>query len=636
MKAWRSVPRVVRGTLITVCCTLVGWIVLVNLLLWTGAVERLVSGHHGLAEVELKIGRAWMLRPDTVHVREFELDIDGYAIRVHVEVVEGEARVAFFDLLSRTFRTRSITGRAGTIAVQRKMPHDEVDERRLARFPQLGSFDRPVRAAEVPDLPAYDEALRVRLEGVDVELDEVWVDEFRLEPAHGRVEGNLETVVGNAFGVWDATVDVKDTEVSIAEHEPLIVGMDLHLAVEVEEYDPFERRGRKAFAQVTGEVKGSGRVRDVSSCAVFLPPRVAKLVLAGGEGPIDVAATIDSGVLQPGALLTWETESLRVLAGKLIVGSRMHLGMRVEEEDGDVTSRADVKLEGVHGGVAGTDGSRDGVVAPEIEAFVAFAQADLAAPDWALSDVGLSIPRLRIADLGILVGVTDALESMGGSLELTWKTSRLEDGRFGHDATIEAPGFSMTTSDVSVRSSTKAKLGARTNPELTETTVGKLHVELDRIGIDTPNGKSDGAWLRIARGKVVLQHETGTIDARLRGRLDDLRPVLIHSSTRRALVETLPDHDLAQPLAFDVGVHSTHEGVTLNVDDLSRPALNIRGTLRKVGEQIRFAFELRHARIGVHGVNGGKPAVDLAVADDWLETKARWVESLGPGTREKG
>jgi hypothetical protein len=621
---------VLRITLISVCSTLLGWIVLINILLATGAVERFVSGEHRIATVELKLGRAWMLRPDTIHVRDLSLSIDGYATRLHVELPEGEVRIAFFDLLARSFHTRSIVGRHASVTLQRKMPHDAVDERRLERFPEIAAFDRPpIRASELPDWPPREKALTIELEGVDVRVDHICVDELRLDPAEGHLEGNMRLIVGHALRASDVTLDATDAVVSVAGDDPLLDGLDLRVAMDVSEYNPDPNQEHAAVGELTADFDGRGTVRDLSSVATYLPPALSSIALGGGVGPLEFDVSLDSGVLQPGTLVTYETDAIRGYMGKLVVGTQLLLAMSVEEEEGEVVSRARVDLERLHGGLAGTKGSRDGVVARKIEAVIAFAQNDLASSEWPLADARLSIPRLRISDLGVFAGATDAVESLGGSLDLTWKTSRLEDGRYGHDVTLEAREVVVRAPDLFVGTSTKVKLGARTTEAWTKTTIGKLRVDVDDLAIATKNGKSDGTWLRIANGNVDMHHESGRIDARLRGRLDDLRPLLTHTNERRAFAEAFPDHNLTQPLAFDIGIHSTREGVTIDVDDLSRPALNIRGKLRKVGEHTRFAFQLLHARIGIHGVGGGKPNVKLAVSDEWLEARSKWVESLG-------
>jgi hypothetical protein len=629
-RGWRAVPRALRIALISVCSTLLGWIVLINVLLSTGAVERLVSGEHPFATVELKLGRAWMLRPDTIHVRDLALSIDGYAIRLHVELPEGGVRIAFFDLLSRSFHTRSITGRHASVTLQRKMPHDAIDERRIERFPEIAAFDQPpIRAPELPDWPPRHKALTVELEGVDVRIDHVWVDELRLDPAEGHLEGNMRFVVGHALRAWDITLDATDAVVAVADDDPLLDGLDLRVALDIDEYNPNPREEHAAIGELTGELEGRGTVRDLSSIAMYLPPALAKVALGGGEGPLAFDVSLASGVLQPGTLVTYQTDAIRGYVGKLVVGTQLHLALTVEEEQGEIVSRARVDLEGVHGGLAGTKGSRDGVVARKVEAVIAFARDDLASSEWPLADARLSIPRLRIADLGVFAEATDAVESLGGSLDLAWKTTRLEDGRYGHDATVQARKVFVRAPDLLVRASTKVNLGARTTEAWTKTTIGKLSADVDDLAIATKNGKSSGTWLRIGNGKIDIHHESGRIDARLRGRIDDILPLLTHTNERRAFAKVFPDHNLTQPLAFDIGMHSSRKGVTIDVDKLSRPALNIRGKLRKVGEDTRFAFQLLHARIGIHGVGGSKPNVTLAVSDEWLEARSKWVESLG-------
>jgi hypothetical protein len=405
--------------------------------------------------------------------------------------------------------------------------------------------------------------------------------------------------------------------------------MNVHVTGKVDDYDPFATLGQAVVGQVSATVTAEGTIKDIAHCTMYLPPALERAVLAGGEGPIAITAALEAGVLQPGTSLQYDTDSLRLLGGELVIGTQVHLVLAVKDHDGSIVSRAGVDLEGVHGGVAGTKRARTAIRARKIEAFVAFAQADLTSSDWPLAGARMSVPLLQIAELRDLASASEVFARLGGAIDLSLTTSRNRDGRYGHDASISARGLSFRSGETSVKIWGDADLGARTNVELTSTTIGKIATSLDRVDIHTTNGDSDHTWLRIAGGHLKVTHDPVRVNGQVRGRLEDLRPVLTHMNARTSLSERVPDRDLTQPLAFDVGIHATRTGITLDLDEVSRTAFNLRGKVRKVGKHTRYAFELLRAHVGVYGHDGAKAKIDLGVGKGWLESKFPWVEALG-------
>jgi hypothetical protein len=628
-RAWRWLRWIVVG----VPLLFLGALGLVNVALWTGVVERLASGEHRMASVQLQIGHAWMLWPGTVHVRDLELDVDAYRYQLHLELPSGEADIALGDLLSRTFHATRIVGDDARVVLLRKMAPEAVNERRLATFPEIADFGRPIRAVEPPELPELDEAFTVVLEGVDAGVSRVWVDEFRFDTPGGRLQGNLRAVSGHSFATWDTDVAIENAVLGVADRDGFADEVDLHVVLDVDEFDPFGIQGRDVLRNFSARVEGAGKVRDVSFCSMYLPHHARNVALGGGEGDVRIEAELDHGVLDPGTLVQYETDAIRLYAGDLVVGMGMELAMSVVRSNGRSLARAGVDVHDLHGGLAGTEHASDRVQAKTIEAYVAFAQTDLVAKDWPLADARLSIPNLHVADLHDLSGVHEALASLHGAVDLSWRTSRLKDGRLGHDATLKGKNVGMQSGGIATRATARLRVGARSSADFRETKIGKMHVELDDVAVTSKNGDSEGTWLRIAKGTATLDHRTGDVDAKLRGRLDDLRPVFAHMNAREALAEKVADHDLTQPLDFRVGLHTRAGTVTLDLDDLVRPALHVRGKIKSAGKRSRWALELPDARIGIYGQSRGKPNIDLAIPDGWLESKFPWVDALAVTTR---
>jgi len=626
-RRWRSLPRVLRVLIVAVPVVFLGWIILVNVAIASGWLERIISGKHRMSTVTVKVGRAWMLWPGRLHVRDFELDVDAYRYQLHVDLPEGVAEIALLELLSRKFHTRSIIGTDATVVLQLKMQPDKVNERRLATYPQIDGFDRPIRNPELPNLPPLDKAFKIDLEGIDTSLQRFWFGELRFDMTEGRLRGDLRATPGHRFGVSGGVIDWTDATLGIADDDGLADSVHLHVELDVADYNPFATAGRSVLRNYTATVEAGGMVRDISFARMYLPPKAKSVALGGGAGPVEIRAVIESGVMQLGTHFDYETPAIRVYAGTLVAGTQMHVAMAVAEHEGQLVSQAGVDLDRLHGGAAGKHDDR--VTADKIEGFVAFGNTDLVATEWPLVDARLAIPRLHITELRDFAGVSEQIDPLGGAVDLSWTTSRADDGRFLHDGELELRNGAVRSSSILGQASASVRIGARTLRTWKETTIGKLQVDLDDVGLQTKNGESVGSWIHITGGHATLNHDNGNFDARVQGRLDDLRPILTHVSAKEILLEHIPDRDLTDPLRFDVGVQGRRGTLTLDIEDLSRPSLHVRGKVHRVGKNSRFAIVLGLAHIGIYGESKEKPSVDLAVGDDWLARKIEWVEDFG-------
>ncbi len=619
-RGWRALPRALRWLLIGLPAAAVTFMLAINVALWSGVVDRLVSGKHRMATIELEVGSAWMLWPGTVHVRDFRLDIDAYRYQLHVELPEGEAEIALLDLFSRAFHTRWISGDGASVVLLLKMAPDRVDHDRLERFPAIADFEAPVREASLPDIPPLDEAWTVHLEGIDVDLTHLTVDEAIFAMAKGHLQGSLYTVSGHAFAVDGARVDVEDASLRLGDDE-CVGNAELELQLDIAEYDPFEVLGRDVVGQITATVRAHANVRRASPFEIYLPDAAGNLALGGGEGPLHVEAGLDGGVLMVGSELTYDADALRLFAGKAVVGAPVHLRAAVDTDEHGPRSTAELRMDGLHGGVAGEDG--DVVTARTVRAMVAFGQSDVTADEWPLRDLRVWVPSMKVARLSALDGVSDAVRLRGGAADLSWQTVRNPDGRFGTDATFDLRDVAISSKGVHVDGSGHVRFGARTAATLDETVVGKLHVELDGVALETPRGASTGTWLRVGRGKITLDHEDGSVDAELHGRLDDLRPLLAQRAN--GLTTEVPDLDLTQPLDFDIGLHRRGRELTIDIDELSRPGLDLHGKVHRRGKTTRYAVLLRRARLGIYGEAGHEPTLRPLADEAWRDSTYRWV-----------
>jgi len=618
-RGWRAIPRGLRWLLITIPALFLTLILGCNLALWTGAIEALATGSHTMSHVRLQFGHAWMLWPGKVHIRDFHLDLDSHFYQLHVDIPSGEANIDLFALASRRFRTRAVKGEGAKIWVVVKSSDPE--RAQSADIPQIANYGRPVRADQPPEPPPKDQAWTIEIDGIEGEIEELRVDEIVSSFHRGHLSGSVYAVPGHAFAVDEASFDATITSVEVSE-QTVLASTELELELELDEYNPFAQGGPSVVKKISAELSAHATIEDLAPIGTFLPDAASFVALDGGAGPLELELALDAGALQTGSTLSYDSEALRVSAGEVVVGAPVGLRASVDQTDDGAMARATLRLDGLHAGIVGEDEAA--VEAEQVELRAALIRGD--AMDWALHNLVLSIPSLTIERLAALDGLSDALSLQDGSAELSLQTSRERDGSFATDASVTLSDGALAVGSTKLRSSAELELLARTQADLSKTTISELNLGLDGLALRTSRGSNDATWVRINGGELGISHGDGpiTIDGQLHGRLEDLRVVL--AQTRSPALEDLPELDITEPIDFALGIQRNAGGLSLDIGKLSRPGLNIRGAVHRGGDTTRYAILLELAHIGVHGAAGGEPKVDLAVGDDWLANKRAWVE----------
>lgn len=629
LRAWRSKSPAFRRRLLGLFVGLPGLFVAImlatNILLWTGTIEHLASRRYPLATVEIQVGRAWMLWPGKIHVRDFEIDIDAYTYQLHVGVPSGVVDIALLDLMSREFHTRSVHGEDVSIWVVMKKPAEQVDEG--PGVPEFADFGPPIRSDEPPEIPPRDQSWTIDIDGIDGQISELIVGNTRLRIPTGGLRASIHAVPGHSFSIPDANVDLSDASLTIGDRV-CISDISLEVEFDIAEYNPFGVDEPSTLGKVSAAGSIHASVDDMAPLVRYFPAAAGDSSLGGGRGQLSGDVVIESGVVRVGSELRYDTQALWIYAGKFVFEAATHLRAAVEERDGNVRSYASANLERVRGGVVGDD--LDAIQTEQVEASVAFANDDLTG-NWPIHDLSVWIPRLIVEDLGALASLSDTVRLERGSVELHWTTDRGADGDYDTAVSVKLGNGALAFGETKMRGSVHVRVEARTQAALDETTVHGLELELDGFALTTPRGHSEGTWVRVTKGRLTINHDNGSFDGTLHGRLDDLRPVLAQSNARQSRVREVRDLDLTQPLDFDLGLHRHGSSFTLDINDLSRPGLNIRGKLHHRRGRTRFAILLVLAHVGIYGEAGEEPKVDLFTDADWLARKSMWVDGKSDG-----
>lgn len=616
--------RRLRLLLVLVPALYVVLVLLMNVALWSGLVEHVISGKRERSTVHLELEHGWLLWPNRVHVRGLELDIDAYNYRLRVVVPRARADIALWELFDQAFHARRIRAEDATIILQLKPETPAADPERLAELPHLGDGP-PVKSPERPDPPEFRRAFRVELEDIDATLEQFWFGELRLYGPHGRLRGGVFSITGHRFGVPETTLTVEGGTLGTASVPAALRDVHGTLRLAIAEYDLAELRGRDVLPQIDAGANLTAEVETLAFVRPFLPdagPGGLSYELAGGRGTWSVDASLERGMLTPDSRVALD---VRDVVGR-IGPARLygHLGVHAEVErraEAGVAVTGHVELGGLRG--FSGDANTPWVVAEPIAGNVTFAVTEPAV--WTLGRYDVAAPNLEVRDLAVLPIPGATLE--GRAVVQLHAERRARRHRLRGE--LELHDVEVAVAEVRGGASGRIAFAGSVDPATHRTTVDALSGSLRDIDIRSPEGRNRDAWLQVSDARIDVVPARGTVTARMQGRLSDLPALLVHTSVRPALI-ALADFGISDPVAFDVEVRRDRRALAVKLHDVTGPRLDVRGHFVRRGDQTRYAAWLAGPRIGVRGTSAGDgPRFRLKARADrsWLETQHAWVEA---------
>ncbi|MCA9695854.1 MAG: hypothetical protein KC636_40125, partial [Myxococcales bacterium] len=347
--------------LIALLSALLGWMLLLNMAVWTGLIAWAASGEHRMSTVDVAYESGWALWPTRVHVRDLRLRIDGYRYQLELTVPAGTVDVSLPELLSRRFHARRITGEGVRAIVRTKAREGARSAAREEAFGSIAGLDAPVLDAEPPNLPPLDEAWEVEIDALDAHVVELWVNELHFEDLDARASGGLRAQVGHFFAVDGARLSLRDGTLVIAG-EPLADGLSGEVTGDIDGFDPYGEEGTTALEELSSEVQLDAHVLSLAALEPVLPSD-GPVWLAGGAGSLSVRAGVDDGALTPGSGIDYKTRALRVRGSELRGRARAHGSLTVSGASASPRARLALTLERVRVHAGESDDGEAAIVA---------------------------------------------------------------------------------------------------------------------------------------------------------------------------------------------------------------------------------------------------------------------------------
>lgn len=612
--------RIVIATVIVI----ISWLLAVNALLWSGLVERLVSRSYGneKTEVEIEHGFAWCLIPTIVHVNDFELKVDAREYQLQLSVPKGTLNVELYEMVTRTFYAEHIEGENVVLKVALKKHPTPTTLAQLELYPSIEGFAPPVVTMEEKITKKGWDIVMPSIHGT---FEQVWIGPY-------NITGDIEAAGGIQVGI--------DKEITLGPimavgHEAALHIGENALLEQAEiggmfAYGPYHSLNatREDKMRALGAwVRLDAQVVELAAASPLLPP--TQPMSLSGQGRIDVVGGISEGKLLGG---TWLALALRDVGA-----SREGFSVNAEGLDLEARAPQSSQLDAEARLSDAAFSHDDGGAFARLAALGASASID--GVDLAGSP-GLDVVRAELDELVVhRPSFTRKLELpiivSDGKIELD--ASGTYDGRQAKfDARVDTTQTTVRArkGPFALTALAEADLTGRMSKD------GSFEIradglELQDIDLKTKRGQSTSGWLKARRLRV--EKDQGVLHLDFDVRAPDTRPIWIHGIPS-AVGENLPNvHlDVETHLVGEAWLQSDRDAMRVQVRELDSAALDVEGSLAKVGKRIRAAFLMKTSQLGIRYGSGPKGVELQALAEpQWLKDQRAWVQQLWKGADER-
>jgi hypothetical protein len=310
------------------------YLVGLNLFLQTRWFQDAIS--YSPEEFRVDYARAYSLLPGRVHVQGLEIRGSDSSIQWILKLDSCDFSVRFPDLLRRRFHAYQVRGEGFSMRVRMRLEEDEVRPEIVSALPPVPGFsDPPLLLVGPPKAPLTDADYKlwsIELDDVVAEhVRELWIHTLRYA-GDFRVRGRWLFRPVRWLEVGPATIDVGQLDVSNGLRPPLLAAARGTIDCTVHPYDVRAPHGAEILDQVSAKTSLSGSL-DAVALFAFLAPE-APFRLAPGERLLDLALTLDHGVLQPGSHAATASAPAGLVAAGLSFGTQLATELRVDGGDG--------------------------------------------------------------------------------------------------------------------------------------------------------------------------------------------------------------------------------------------------------------------------------------------------------------
>ncbi|WP_437601132.1 hypothetical protein [Sorangium sp. So ce590] len=614
--------KALKAVLILPVALWLGYVVIVNVLLSTKLMARLVS--YNPIDVTLFYGSAWSLWPGVVHVEEIRLSGADSTLEWAVVLDEVHADIHLTDLLWKKFHAEDVRGEG--FMFRMRLLVDPTSERDLEAphiqaLPPIPEFTNPPLKPELPpkrDLESSDEGYNlwtVHLEGVDTTLEEVWIQQVRYAGG-GRVRGGFYYKPLRSVRVGPIALELRSGEVHLADR--VIARLDADADVTMNTFDPRDIEGLDILDTTWARVRLDAQLPGLDFIH-FYTGEGAEPRIEDGSGGLRTNLVVNRGKLEPGSSLSYGTSHLVASASSHRATVAADVDLRVDER-GEARLAVAVPratLERPEKGLPPIVVERASAVfdAPELHLLrlppgfsskvdvvaaaipdLRWLNADGAAPDAPRFTGGAAFVRssLDIDRLGRGTGALSLLLKHGA---LTWKETRVKGDVEARVALAAANVLGPTA------------------------TLGKSRIEIKDLAIEHEGEAWPGWWARVDIDDAKVGR--GLIEAAIRLECKDAMPAVKLLDAEDVIPRWAAGLLTMEGLKASATVRRKERDVDFRLLEAQGGNLAIRGRLTKSdGQEPLGAFLVKSGLLSLGiGLDRDGAGVHPLVGDDWVNEK---------------
>jgi hypothetical protein len=522
--------RVLRIVAIAVLVVEVIYIVGANLLLTFGGVQKMFASTDAVKSDFL---RAWTVFPGILHVQKLRLTVMDHNVQCTVFLEKAVVTVRLRELPKKVFHATRLRGSGLTLHFRNRVqPEDAHLPSTRALPPVTGMDDPPLYEARVPEAPIPDakyDLWTVHIEDVDVEVTELWAQQFRYL-GHGRARGAFELKPARHLWVGPATLELSPGRLLSGPDAPFLVDFGGRIACTVHWFDVRIPQGLEVLRNISTKLDLGGRVSGTDAVRLFAAPEADVRVDQKG-GKLSIHVGVDHGVITPGSRFELRGDALTVRQKALELDAVAPWSVVATTDPAGPGGAVEVQVVSATLGGFSLDSPAPAArphPAPmqveHVRANLESTSRDTAAPDdWAMRGVQLELGRASIPDLRIVNELSPKLpvRFTGGAGSAEGRIAMRGDETTGSgSASVENAGAVVSDTEVRGTAEARATLDALDSKEGTFSVA--LDAKASNVSVDDAKRRAECPWGSVraltlgvkaarARGREI----TGSVDASL-------------------------------------------------------------------------------------------------------------------------
>ncbi|HEU5075737.1 MAG TPA: hypothetical protein VFU02_16205, partial [Polyangiaceae bacterium] len=286
--------------------------VLTTLALWSGLIERLISGDDVKVEID---NPAWTVWPGWVHAKRIGVYVNGKT-QLTLSVADAKVDVVLTQLLQKRFHVRSLSANDIRFRLRTRVPEAKKNAPYVAAFPAMpelpgdtGIVRDPKKDKEEKDEDEKekdDKKWSVRIEGIDARVSELWFLQYRYL-GQGRVRGGF--MKGKDRVSVDSSVqELSPGELRFGEHHVISKNLRGRVQGHIPEIDTSGRGALGIFAVVDADIQLDADLVSLAHLGAYFEG----MRVEGGAGPLKIRLGMQQGRLSRATDVTFTTRDVSV------------------------------------------------------------------------------------------------------------------------------------------------------------------------------------------------------------------------------------------------------------------------------------------------------------------------------------